>query len=210
MAQQMTATRWLAATTAAVLMLSSCAIGDSNQQTDTAQASSATSAEPMQSEGNEAEGSGHPIEIAEIDEAFTALVSCLEPDLDGYFRADFNRYVSMDGEYGLSDGRRDEALVEDLFNKCAESTGFESGIGRFLETHTLSQEDIRMIDTELNQCVDQAGLADDSQWTERPSPQTIDDIVEVSLLVPRVTDPPSAEALFDCVQRSLYGPRIDF
>lgn len=210
MAQQMTVGRWFVAATTAVVMLSSCIGGGSNEKSEPASDPLPIDAEQMESEGNAAGGSTEPIQIAEIEQIFDDLVECLEPDLNGYLRADFSRYVGMEGEYGLTDGARDEALVEKLFAECADSTGFEAGIGRFLDSNVLSSGNARNIDAELNRCAERAGVADDPRWNERSTPETIDAVVETAFLVPRSTDSALADDLLDCVQETVYGPRFDF
>ncbi|MEM9652664.1 MAG: hypothetical protein AAGA65_11240 [Actinomycetota bacterium] len=144
---------------------------------------------------------------AYLNSVLMAYVRCMEPVLDGFVRANFDRYVGLRFQYGLPDGRPDPQTADELASECEQTSGLADALAKFAPTYVLPPEGLRAIQRDLGECFAGAGMATPRGLVDA---ETLDDLL-VALGDPsfleRSADP---EALLSCVDGALYGSQIRF
>lgn len=145
---------------------------------------------------------------AYLNSVLMAYVRCMEPVLDGFVRANFDRYVGLRFQYGLPDGRPDPETADELARGCEQTSGLTAALDKFAPTYVLPLEGLRAIQRDLQSCFAAAGVL---------TPEGLDDADTVDELLVSMSDGSSylersadPEALLSCIDGALYGSQIRF
>lgn len=145
-----------------------------------------------------------PVEVASLEQSFLSFISCLEADVDGSARANFDRYTGFALDFihfeGDESGERTNAFVDG----CADDSLLDERLSEFGSSFIAPVEMIVEISGELSTCYDSDGREAPSELTEA---RTADDLAELEAIVLSAA---SSVEFRDCFQSALTGPRIDF
>lgn len=154
-------------------------------------------------------GGDQRMNVADLDQAFSAYISCARPILNGYLRVDFERYMGITGEYSLPDGRNDGALMDELDSDCRDSSKLTARVDAFAAEYTPTRSMIEAIAADVHRCLETADL-DSATAFEEAAPQTADDLNRAVGAISYPGDPAVGQRVLDCVDTSIYGTKVEF
>lgn len=176
---------------------STVAAGDGGEQMNEDEGGSESSVEPGD------------VTIAQLDQSYSAYISCLRPQLDGTSRVNFERYTGVAGEMWLPDGRDDADLVDSIARDCEQSSLMDQRLLAFASTYTLTAEQVDSISKEIVGCLRAANDAYADEF-ESQAPGSIDEMLDATSQIRYPQDAAAAEAELSCVNTALYGDAIEF
>lgn len=147
------------------------------------------------------------------DQVVIAFTSCLKDEVRGWIRVDLVRFAGVIEQYTLASGTNDRVRLERIVEECRVSVKFDETMDAVSNANPLADDDLQAISSEYRVCAVSVTQEAGPSFTDFV-PSELNDFAQLNVeLVESILakgDAVKADALNECYQSVLFGPKIDF
>lgn len=145
-------------------------------------------------------------ELSSLEQAFLAYVACLEPQLDGLIRVNFERYLGLQFRFEIPDGA-DPQIAEGIALECEVSSKLDERLTAFSSTFIPPRAMIEAVVSDVSQCFVAQSVPVPLEVSEASTPESI---LMLLASIEVLEQAPDAEAVFTCMNAAIYGDETAF